>query len=64
MQSANTATARTAQQETDRDAAEDQAERTVIDRIVELRHSGQSYRPIAATLDAEELSPQRACHCG
>ena len=41
-------------------AAEDQAERTVIDRIVELRHSGQSYRSIAATPDAEELSPQRA----
>ena len=39
-----------------RDAAEDQAERTVIDCIVERRHSGQSYRPIAATLDAEELS--------
>lgn len=48
----------------DRDVAEDQAERTVIDRIVELRHSGQSYRLIAATLDAEELSPQSACHCG
>ncbi len=39
--------------------------RTLIDRIVELRHSGESYRPIAVRLlDAERLSPQRACHCG
>jgi hypothetical protein len=48
----------------DRDAAEDQAERTVIDRIVELSPAGQSYRPIAATRDAEALSPRRARHSG
>ena len=44
----------------DRDAAPNEAEQTVVERILELRRSGQSYRTIAATLDAEELSPRRA----
>ena len=29
-------------------------------RIVELRQAGESYRAIAATLDAEGLRPRRA----
>jgi recombinase len=32
----------------------------VIARIVKLRRAGESYRAVAATLDAEGLRPRRA----
>ena len=43
-----------------RDAAPDPAEQATVARIVELRGAGESYRSIAATLDAEGLRPRRA----
>jgi DNA invertase Pin-like site-specific DNA recombinase len=44
----------------DRDKAPEPAEQAAVRRIVELRQAGQSYRSIAATLDAEGLRPRRA----
>jgi DNA invertase Pin-like site-specific DNA recombinase len=44
----------------DRDASPDPDEVPVVARILELRSAGQSYRAIAATLDAEGLRPRRA----
>jgi len=44
----------------ERDAAPNPDERAAVDRIVQLRHSGSSYREIAATLDSEGLRPRRA----
>jgi DNA invertase Pin-like site-specific DNA recombinase len=46
----------------ERDAAPLAEERAVLARIVELRTAGESYRAIAATLDAEGLKPRRAEH--
>jgi DNA invertase Pin-like site-specific DNA recombinase len=44
----------------DRDAAPRDDEQAAVRRILELRQTGQSYRAIAATLDAEGLKPRRA----
>lgn len=44
----------------DRDAGPNEVEQAVVDRIVELRLEGASYRSIAATLDKEGLRPRRA----
>jgi DNA invertase Pin-like site-specific DNA recombinase len=44
----------------ERDAAPNPDEQKVVDRIVELRQEGHSYRVIAETLDAEGLRPRRA----
>jgi DNA invertase Pin-like site-specific DNA recombinase len=44
----------------DRDAAPRADEQRAVARIVELRRAGQSYRTIAAALDAEGLRPRRA----
>lgn len=44
----------------DRDAAPLEAEQQAVRRILELRSAGQSYRAIAATLDAEGHRPRRA----
>jgi DNA invertase Pin-like site-specific DNA recombinase len=43
-----------------RDAAPRADEQAAVARIVELRRAGESYRAIAATLDAEGLQPRRA----
>jgi DNA invertase Pin-like site-specific DNA recombinase len=43
-----------------RDAAPNPDEQAAVNRIVELRTAGQSYREIAATLDAEHIRPRRA----
>lgn len=43
----------------DRDAAPHPDEQKAVDRIVELRRAGESYRAIAATLDAEGLKTRR-----
>jgi DNA invertase Pin-like site-specific DNA recombinase len=43
-----------------RDAAPHPEEQRAVARIVELRKAGQSYRQIAARLDAEGLRPRRA----
>lgn len=44
----------------DRDAAPRPDEQEAVARIVELRRAGQSYRQIAAALDADGLRPRRA----
>jgi DNA invertase Pin-like site-specific DNA recombinase len=44
----------------DRDAAPNPAERRALDRILELRAAGSSFRTIGETLDAEGLPPRRA----
>lgn len=44
----------------DRDAAPRVDEQAAVGRIVELRRAGESYRAIAATLDAEGFRPRRA----
>lgn len=44
----------------ERDAGEHSEEKAVVDRVVELRSGGASYRTICATLDAEGLKPRRA----
>lgn len=44
----------------DRDAGPRADEQVAVKRIVELRGVGESYRAIAATLDAEGLRPRRA----
>jgi DNA invertase Pin-like site-specific DNA recombinase len=44
----------------DRDAAPRTDEQRAVARIVELRQAGESYRAIAATLDAEGHQPRRA----
>ncbi len=44
----------------DRDAAPRTDEQRAVARIVELRQAGESYRSIAATLDAEGFRPRRA----
>jgi len=44
----------------DRDATPREDEQAAVARIVELRRAGESYRAIAATLDAEGLRPRRA----
>ena len=44
----------------ERDAADNPAERAALDRIVDLRRAGLSYRDIATTLDSEGLRPRRA----
>jgi DNA invertase Pin-like site-specific DNA recombinase len=44
----------------DRDAAPRADEQAAVTRIVELRRAGESYRAIAATLDAEGVRPRRA----
>jgi len=46
----------------ERDAAENPDEKVAVDRIMELRQAGQSYRTIAETLDSEGLRPRRAEH--
>jgi DNA invertase Pin-like site-specific DNA recombinase len=43
-----------------RDAAPRTDEQAAVARIVELRSAGESYRSIAATLDAEGHRPRRA----
>ena len=43
-----------------RHAAPDHSEQRTVRRIVELRQAGESYRTIAAALDAEGLRPRRA----
>jgi DNA invertase Pin-like site-specific DNA recombinase len=43
-----------------RDAAPDPAEQQAVQRIRALRDTGESYRSIAAVLDAEGLKPRRA----
>jgi DNA invertase Pin-like site-specific DNA recombinase len=44
----------------DRDAGENPDERAAVQRIVELRRSGASYRDICAALNSEGLKPRRA----
>lgn len=44
----------------DRDAAPRTDEQRAVARIVELRQAGESYRAIAAALDAEGFRPRRA----
>jgi DNA invertase Pin-like site-specific DNA recombinase len=44
----------------DRDAAPLSDEQGTVERIVELRKAGRSYREITATLDAEGLRPRKA----
>ena len=44
----------------DRDAAPNPSEQVAVERILELRQVGTSYRAIAATLDAQGLPPRRA----
>jgi DNA invertase Pin-like site-specific DNA recombinase len=44
----------------DRDAAPHPDEQRGVDRIIELRKAGRSYREIAASLDAEGIAPRRA----
>jgi DNA invertase Pin-like site-specific DNA recombinase len=44
----------------ERDAGEHTEEQAAIERIVQLRTAGESYRAIASTLDAEGLKPRRA----
>ena len=43
-----------------RDSGPNVDEQAAVARIVELRRAGQSYRQIAATLDAEAHHPRRA----
>lgn len=44
----------------DRDAAPDEGEQLAVKRIADLREAGESYRAVAAVLDAEGLRPRRA----
>jgi DNA invertase Pin-like site-specific DNA recombinase len=44
----------------ERDAVADPVEAVAVRRIVELRQAGESYRTIAAALDAEGHRPRRA----
>jgi DNA invertase Pin-like site-specific DNA recombinase len=44
----------------DRDAGENPDEQAAVQRIVELRRAGKSYREIATALDTEGLKPRRA----
>lgn len=44
----------------ERDATPRDDEQRAVSRIVELRRAGESYRAIAATLDAEGLRPRKA----
>lgn len=43
-----------------RDAVLDEGEQRAVQRIAELRAAGESYRAVAAVLDAEGLRPRRA----
>lgn len=45
-----------------RDAAPRDDEQAAVSRILELRGQGESYRSIAAALDAEGLAPRKADH--
>jgi DNA invertase Pin-like site-specific DNA recombinase len=46
----------------ERDAAPLESEQAALERIIELRSAGASYREIVATLDAEGLKPCKADH--
>ena len=46
----------------DREAADNPAERAALRRIVDLRQAGLSYRDIATMLDSEGLRPRRAAN--